>query len=48
MSLCTSWLAQFRDGEHRLEPQEFKQHETHYVCVDCGEIILQYVDGQGG
>ena len=29
-------------GEHRLEPREFKQYETDYVCLDCGESFTQY------
>jgi len=47
MSYCQSYAAQFRDGEHRLDPVEFRQYETEYRCLDCGETSIQY-HTQGG
>ncbi len=29
-------------GEHRLDPVEFRQYETDYVCLDCGGFFTQY------
>lgn len=48
MSACNSYAAQFRDGEHRLEPVEFRTYETEYVCLDCGETEITHFAGQGG
>lgn len=46
--MCTAWMAQYRDGEHRLEFREERGGIRYDVCLDCGETIQQYVDTQGG
>lgn len=47
---CTSYAAQYRNGEHRLDPNsvEFFTYHTEYVCMDCGETVTQFNAGQGG
>lgn len=47
-SLCQSYAAQYRDGEHRWDPVEFRTYETEYRCLDCGETSIHYTSGQGG
>ena len=37
-----------RDGEHRLDFKEDIGGMATWVCMDCGEIITQYSDNQGG
>lgn len=48
MDRCSSYAAQFRDGEHRLEPVKFETYSTEYRCLDCGETIVQHEAGHGG
>lgn len=45
---CTSYAAQFRDGEHRLEFIEEKGGIREDICLDCGEVLQQFIDSIGG
>jgi len=45
--LCQSYAAQYRGGDHRPDPIKFGEYETEYICLDCGETIIQY-HSQGG
>jgi hypothetical protein len=35
-------------GEHRLEYRHSADGGDYYACLDCGEVIHQYIDGIGG
>lgn len=34
-------------NSHRLEFREFNGGEEQYICLDCGETIIRYVDNHG-
>ena len=45
MGFCRVNSAFGGDGVHRLDFWRATEHETEYVCLDCGETLVDYYSG---